>query len=264
MRKGTLKNVLMISYYFPPSGGSGVQRVLKYVKYLPQMGFRPIVLTVKEGSFDIEDKSLFLDIQDNVKVYRVPIFEPRRIYAFFQKKSSRFDKINKTDTIVNNKNKPLGKVSEWIRSNLFVPDSRMLWIPAAIRLGKQIIEKENISCIFSSSPPFTCSVIGKKLKQATRLPWINDIRDPWTNHAPLVKRSCLPLLLDRYLERKSYEVCDVFHYAWKGIYDDIVKKYPHVNPNKSMWIPNGYDEDDFVTLPDSISKDIRRALLNKK
>ncbi|MBZ0204081.1 MAG: glycosyltransferase family 4 protein [Ignavibacteria bacterium] len=249
-----MKKVLIISYYFPPSGGPGVQRVLKFVKYLPQFGWQPVVLTVEDGEFPARDESLLKEIPESVHVYRTKIFEPYNVY----KKISGMD--SKTSVDVENIPKEGEKVgmkakfTNFVRSNFFIPDARIGWKRYAVKAGLDIIKKENISILYSSSPPYTCSLIARDLKRKTGLKWIAGFRDPWTGFLNTPKRKGIARNIDLKYESSVYNEADMIDTAWVGIKDDILSKTPHIGAEKIVPIPNGFDEEDFEGMKAGVKK----------
>jgi len=243
-----LKKLLVITYYFPPSGGAGVQRVLKFVKYLREFDIEPVVLTVQDGDFPTRDESLLHDIPSGVKVYRTKIFEPYVLYRKLTGKSPD------APIDVNNIPKPgeprsfAEQVAEFVRSNFFIPDARIGWFPIAKKKGLKIIRDEKIDCLYSSSPPYTTALIAKSLAKKTHLPWIAGFRDPWTGFLSTPVRYGLAKKIDAYLERSVYQACDVMEVAWKGIGHDFQKKYPDIDAHKIIHIENGFDEADIPAL----------------
>ena len=243
-----MKKLLFITYYFPPSGGAGVQRVLKFVKYLREFDIEPVVLTVENGDFPTRDESLIDDVPATTKVYRTKIFEP---YALYRKLTG---KSPDAPVDVNNIPKPGEKrsfsehVAEFVRSNFFIPDARIGWLPVARAQALKIIAEEKIDCIYSSSPPYTTALIAKSLAKKTRLPWIAGFRDPWTGFLSTPIRYGLAKKIDTYLERSVYEQCDKLEVAWKGIGKDFQKKYPDIDSSKIVHIENGFDDADIPSL----------------
>src|SRR5690606_22361968 len=130
-QKSQRKKVLIITYYWPPAGGPGVQRVLKFAKYLPEFGWEPIILTVKDGEYPAYDKSLIQDVDPDLKVFSTRSLEPFKIYKALsgQKSNSSIDNY----VLKNEKPGLLPKIFKWIRFNLFIPDARLGWIPFATR-----------------------------------------------------------------------------------------------------------------------------------
>ncbi len=243
-----MKKLLVITYYFPPSGGAGVQRVLKFVKYLREFDIEPVVLTVQDGDFPTRDESLMSDVPATTKVYRTKIFEP---YALYRKLTG---KPPDAPVDVNNIPKPGEKrtlsehAAEFVRSNFFIPDARIGWLPVARAQALKIIAEEKIDCLYSSSPPYTTALIAKSLAKKTRLPWIAGFRDPWTGFLSTPVRYGLAKKIDTYLERSVYEQCDKMEVAWKGIGKDFQKKYPDIDASKIIHIENGFDDADIPLL----------------
>jgi len=239
------KNVLVIAYYFPPSGGPGVQRVLKHVQYLKQYGWNPIVLTVSNGQFPARDESLLEHIPNDVVVVRTKIFEPYDLYRLLtgKKKGTSIDVnvIKKDDQKISWKE----KLAEWIRATFFIPDARIGWRFSAISKGLELIKEYNIQAIYSSSPPYTCSIIARSLKKKTGLRWVAGFRDPWTGFISSPKRWFLPSAIDKHLEFSTFNDADAVECAWEGIIKDAMEKYPTLNASKFVHVPNGYDSADF-------------------
>ena len=243
-----MKNVLIVAYYFPPSGGPGVQRVLKYVQYLHEFGWRPIVLTVTDGNFPARDESLLKEIPPHVKVIRTDIFEPYDLYRKLtgKEKSVAIDvnTIRKEGTSI-----PMSeRVSELIRATFFIPDARIGWFNPAMKAGMQAIADEKIDAIYSSSPPYTCALIARGLHRKSGLPWVAGFRDPWTGFITTPKRWQIPARIDRALEFAVFREADAIEVAWTGIMKDALGKYPHLPPEKFHHLPNGFDSADFPAV----------------
>ena len=249
-----MKKVLIISYYFPPSGGPGVQRVLKFVKYLPQFGWEPVVLTVEDGDFPARDESLLNEVPPDIKVFRTRIFEPYDLYRRLtgRKKGSALD----VDNINKEGKKNLSeKLSEVVRATFFIPDGRRGWLKHAVREGKKILINEKPDLIFSSSPPYTCALIAMKLKIYARhklnmkIPWVSDFRDAWTDYLTTPKRWFIPSMIDKNYERKTLIHSDVVTIVSKGFENDFDKKYPEISKDKQYeLIRNGFDSSDFINI----------------
>lgn len=239
-----MKKVLVIAYHFPPGGGPGVQRVLKHVTYLREFGWTPIVLTVQDGDFPARDESLLDKIPSDVRVERVPILEPYDIYrSFMGRKGAAVDvNVNKSS---DQRSGWKERLSEFIRATFFIPDARIGWLRAATRRAVQLIEEEGIQAIYSSSPPYTCALIGRNTKRRTGLPWVASFRDPWTEFLTTPDRWFLPAAIDRSLERSCFTEADQVECAWQGIIDDAMGKYPHLDRTKFHHVPNGFDSSDF-------------------
>lgn len=240
-----MKNLLVIAYYFPPSGGPGVQRVLKNIKYLPEFGWNPIVLTVSNGSFPARDESLLKQIPEGIIVKRTHIYEPYDIYLKFmgKPKNSAIDvnTIKKDDQKLTFKE----KVAEFIRATFFIPDARIGWLISAKPAVRELIEKYDIKAIYSSSPPYTCSIIAQYAKRKYNLPWVAGFRDPWTGFISSPKRWFIPRAIDKAKEHSVFKESDKIEVAWKGIIADARNKYPNIPEDKFFHAPNGYDSSDF-------------------
>ena len=229
-----MKNVLIISYYWPPSGGPGVQRVLKFCKYLHKFGWRPIVLTVAKGDYPVLDSSLGLDLKE-IKVFQAKAFSLHRIFNLFNKK-----KHTPTFQLSSSENESIFvKISRWIRINIIIPDGRIGWYPNAVKVGNGIIKHNKIDAILSSAPPYTAHLIAKRLSLSHNIPLVVDFRDPWTDRFYNFenKRLWLTEKVDKYLEN------NVINSANKRItVSEAISKY-YTKPFHV--IPNGFDEEDF-------------------
>ena len=174
-----MKRVLIITYYWPPSGGSGVQRWLKMSKYLPEYGWQPVIYTTENAEYPIIDPTLEKDVCPEAEVIRRPIVEP---YNFYKK----FLGINKQEKVkvgFASESKKSGwkeKLSVWIRGNCFIPDARCWWVNPSVKYLKEYLRKYPVDAIISTGPPHSMHLIAMKLKKATGLTWIADFRDPWT------------------------------------------------------------------------------------
>ena len=174
-----MKRVLIITYYWPPSGGSGVQRWLKMSKYLPEYGWQPVIYTTENAEYPIIDHTLEKDVSPEAEVIRRPIFEPYSIY----KKFLGINKQEKVKVGFASESKKSGwkeKLSVWIRGNCFIPDARCWWVNPSVRYLKDYIKEHPVDAIISTGPPHSMHLIAMKLKKATGLTWIADFRDPWT------------------------------------------------------------------------------------
>ena len=173
-----MKKVLIISYYFPPSGGSGVQRWLKFVKYLPEFGYEPIVLTVDPtvASYPQIDATLLQDIPSLVRVERTTTREMLSLY----KRVSPTKEIPYGGFANENTQGLFSTISRFIRGNFFLPDPRRGWNKFAYKKACELIEQEQIDTVITTSPPHSTQLIGLKLKKRfPSIQWIADLRDPW-------------------------------------------------------------------------------------
>ncbi|WP_139959406.1 glycosyltransferase [Flavicella sediminum] len=169
--------VLIITYYWPPSGGSGVQRWLKFVKYLQEFGITPVVYTVANPDYAIEDTTLEAKIPKGVEVIREPIWEPYKLANLFSRKK----KTKTSAGFLEHKPSFLGKVMTYVRANYFIPDARMFWIKPSVKHLEKYLKKQPVDFIISSGPPHSLHLIGLALKKKLNIPWVSDFRDPWTD-----------------------------------------------------------------------------------
>ena len=175
-----MKRVLIISYYWPPTGGSGVQRWVKFAKYLPSEGWQPVIYTPENPEQLAVDASLEAEVPAEAEVIRRRIVEPYEMYKKLLRKSGHSKEAVEVNP-VNAQNKSfVQKVAMWIRGNFFRPDPRCLWIGPSVRFLKKYLEEHPVDLIVSTGPPQSMHLIGRKLAAETGLPWIADFRDPWT------------------------------------------------------------------------------------
>ena len=173
-----LKKILIVTYYWPPSGGPGVQRWLKFVKYLPDFGVQPIVYIPKNPTYPIVDENLVKEVSDKAIILRQNIFEPYQLASFLSKNKTK--KMN-SGIIPNQKKQSfLDKTLLWIRGNLFIPDARVFWVKPSVAYLEKYIVENNIETIVTSGPPHSLHLIGLELKQKLDIKWFADFRDPWT------------------------------------------------------------------------------------
>ena len=177
--------VLIITYYWPPAGGSGVQRWLKFVKYLRDFGIEPIVYTVDNPVYAIKDKSLIEEIPENLEILKQKIWEPNNLVGNRKKTSAGF--LNPRPTF-------FGQIAHYIRANYFIPDARKYWIKPSVAYLKTYLKNSDIDIIITTGPPHSLHLIGLELKKTIPIKWIADFRDPWTeidyfHQLPLTKKS---------------------------------------------------------------------------
>lgn len=169
---------MIITYYWPPAGGPGVQRWLKFVKYLPDFNVQPIVYIPENPTYPIIDNGLESEVSDNAIILKNKIFEPYGFASIFSKNKTK--KIS-SGIIPNQKKQSfLEKALLWVRGNLFIPDARFLWVKPSVKYLKKYIEENNIDTIVTSGPPHSLHLIGLQLKKDLGVKWFADFRDPWT------------------------------------------------------------------------------------
>jgi glycosyltransferase involved in cell wall biosynthesis len=237
-----MKKVLIISYYWPPSGGAGVQRWLKFAKYLPSFGWQPHVYTPENPEAPAQDDSLLKDIPQEVVVVKQPIFEP---YGFYKKFTGNKKNVNAGFLSENkdSRKKFTEQLSIWVRGNMFIPDARKFWIKPSIKFLKEYIEKEGIEIIISTGPPHSMHLIALGLKKQLNIKWIADFRDPWTN-IDFYKDLMLTKAADKKHHRLEKEVLQTADEV-VTIGKTMAKEFENIRNSEVRVITNGYDADDF-------------------
>lgn len=236
-----MKKVLIITYYWPPAGGPGVQRVLKFAKYLPQFGWEPIILTVDNGEYPARDESLLKDIPQGIKVYKTKTLEP---FALYKSLTGGKDKAIETYALTERSESILSRASKWVRLNLFIPDARVGWKKYAVRKAKEIIKEEGIDAILSSSPPHSLQMAAQTIAKDTGIPWMADFRDLWLDafYIPTEEQGKRARRLNAKYEKSILKSADKIVSTSLEIIDDFKGKVP----NKDYAVVyNGYDNDDF-------------------
>lgn len=253
-----MKRVLIITYYWPPTAGSGVQRWLKMSKYLPQYGWQPVIYTPENPEAGMTDESLLRDIAPEAEVIKRPILEPYAVFnALTGNKAKNSGKASAGSGAVNPINavghkSPLMRLSLWLRANVFVPDPRFLWIRPSVRFLKQYLREHPVDAIVSTGPPHSMHLIARALHRSMGIPWSADFRDPWTRifyfkHLPLTRRS-----RKRYAAMELSVLREADHVV--AVTDNMVRDFlEELGPGqqdkgKFHVIENGYDEADFTGI----------------
>jgi len=236
------KKVLIITYYWPPSGGSGVQRWVKFCKYLPEFDIEPIVLTVKNGTYPLIDKTLLDEIAPDLKVFHAKALEPYNIFGKFTGKSSA--QVSTPSTAFTQDGSIIKKLGIWIRGNFFIPDARIGWTPFAFRKATEIIKDYNIDTIITTGPPNSTHLVGSKLKSNDpNINWIMDMRDPWSKifYNEELPRTNLASQIDLSLEKKCLKLADEVTLVSESMLP-IQKK---IYNRDYLIINNGFDHEEF-------------------
>jgi glycosyltransferase involved in cell wall biosynthesis len=180
MTHKSVSKVLIVLYYWPPAGGPGVQRWLKFVKYLKAMGVQPTVYAPRSPHYPTLDKSLEMEIPNGVEIIKAPISEPYGFANLFSKSDTKT--LSKGIIKTKSRQNALQRLMLFVRGNLFIPDARMLWIKPSVKRLRKLIQDNNYDAIITTGPPHSLHRIGYKLKQKfSHIKWIADFRDPWTN-----------------------------------------------------------------------------------
>ncbi|MDH5365712.1 MAG: glycosyltransferase family 4 protein [Cyclobacteriaceae bacterium] len=237
-----MKKVLIITYYWPPSGGVGAQRWLKFAKYLRNHGWEPIIFTPENPDFDVKDLSGEIDVANDMEVLKLPIWEPYQLFKTLKGKSKK-TKL-KQGLVLESKNKTLlDKISIWLRGNVLIPDPRIFWLKPATKFLDDIIESKAIDVVISTGPPHSMHLIGLKIRQKYNVKWIADFRDPWSKWDLLDKlgTSYLAKLWHRKLEKKVLQKADLV----LTVSNRLAKSFMQLGANNVEYITNGYDEEDY-------------------
>ena len=243
-----MKRALIITYYWPPVGGSGVQRWVKFAKYLPSEGWQPVIYTPENPDLSSIDESLLSDIPSEAEIIKRPIIEP---YGIYRKLTGSKGQIKiEANPGGGGKGSFLKRLSMWVRGNLFMPDPRCLWIGPSVRFLKKYLEEHPVDVIVSTGPPQSMHLIARKVSLATGIPWVADFRDPWTKIFYFKH-----LRLGKWAEKRHHELEQM-------VLDDataIVAVSPLVQQDFAAMtktpvhlVTNGYDESDYV---DEVSAD---------
>lgn len=227
-----MKKALIITYYWPPAGGSGVQRWLKFVKYLRDFNIEPVVFIPKNPHYPLKDATLKKDVPKNIEFISCPIWEPNALFSIFNK--------NKGESagFLNANPSFFGKILQYIRANFFIPDARMFWIKPSVKVLLSYLKNNKIDCIITTGPPHSTHFIGLKLKQLLHIKWLADFRDPWTeidyfHNLPLTTRAIKKHKNQEFQVLKNADAVVVVGESMKTQFEKV--------SNKVVTITNGYD-----------------------
>lgn len=246
-----MPRALIIAYYWPPAGGGGVQRWLKFTKYLPEFDWQPIVYVPYNPQYPLKDASLMKQVPSHAEIIKGHIWEARRFYRRLKKMrhGKRWSAAPEMDTLFFRDPGELswfGRLSLFLRSQLFVPDSRSLWIRPSVRRLRRWLRTHPVDVIISTGPPHSCHLIGMRLASATGISWVADFRDPWTDIDYFHKLLLTPGTRRKH-ERLQHQVMTTADRvitvspSWAALF----RKYgaQHVDV-----VTNGYDNEDFESL----------------
>ena len=233
------KKALVITYYWPPAAGPGVQRFLKFCKYFKDFGWDPIVLTVENGSYSSTDSSLAKDIPQNTRVFKTKSFEPFQVYNRLRGEKGKTVPVSLIG--IKEDKRYIQRLSLFIRANFFIPDARKGWRPFAVKKARKIINEIGIDAIITTGPPQSTHLIGLDLKKEFGIPWVADFRDPWTNvyYNRFFPRTKKTENKDRKLENAVLETCDAITVVSNGLANEFRDRASRVEI-----IYNGFDHAD--------------------
>ena len=235
-----MKRVLIITYYWPPSGGSGVQRWLKMSKYLPENDWQPVIYTAEDAEYPVEDPSLEQDVAPEAEIIRRPIVEP---YTYYKK----FLGMKKGEKVkagfINEGAKKSGwkeSLSVWLRGNFFIPDARCWWVKPSVKYLTGYLKEHPVDAMISTGPPHSMHLIAKALHKKFNIPWVADFRDPWTDidfYKDLKLTRCADRKHHRLENQVLTEATKVVTVGW-----DCARGLERHGAKDVAVITNGYDE----------------------
>lgn len=231
-----MRKVLVITYYWPPAGGPGVQRWLQFVKYLRDFGVEPVVYIPENPNYPIIDETFQDEIPEDITIYKHRIFEPYRIASIFSKNKTK----RISSGIIRTKNQSfLEKTMLWIRGNLFIPDARKYWVRPSVKFLYDVLEKENINTVITTGPPHSVHLIGHYLKEFKKIKWIADFRDPWTSIGYHKKLKLTTLAKNRHKELEQLVLTTADKIVVTS--ETTKKEFQSITRQPIRVITNGYD-----------------------
>lgn len=251
-----MKRILIISYYFPPAGGPGVQRWLKFVKYLPDFGIQPIVYIPENPTYPIVDENLVSEIPENLTIINHKIFEPYQVASIFSSKKTK--KISSGIIPNAKKQTVLERFLLWIRGNLFIPDARVFWVKPSVKYLEKYIIDNQIDTIITTGPPHSLHLIGLELKQKLGVKWFADFRDPWTTigYHKALKLSNYAAKKHKDLERKILNSADAIIVTSKT----TKTEFEAITNKPIAVITNGFDTEPSVENTEKQTLDTKFSL----
>ncbi len=226
-----LRRVLVIAYYFPPMGLSGVQRTVKFVKYLPQFGWQPTVLTVEPTGYFAMDYSLLREV-DHARIVRTASLDPNRL---FRRKG-----------IVKMPSEHVRKLFQFVGDTVFIPDTKIGWKAKAVAAASELLRREHFDLIVATAPPQTDFLIGVKLKQRFGLPLVVDYRDAWVDYPFKYHPTPLHRYLHYRLEKKVLKAADRILVTQRRVKEGILQRHRFLHYHDVAILPQGYDREDFL------------------
>ncbi len=234
-----MKSVLILTYYWPPAGGPGVQRWLKFVKYLEDFGWKAHILTVKDGTYSAIDEELEKEVPANIPVYKTKSSDPFRYYNML--KGKKDGSVSVALINIDKKRSLVDRLAMYIRSNCFIPDARKGWKKYAYKEALKIIAANNIDLIVTTGPPHSTHLTGLKIKKKTGIQWLADLRDPWTSvyYNDMLPRSGRTRRIDKKLEDSVLKSADAVSVVSPGMQKEFSDRNSNVNV-----VMNGFDISD--------------------
>ncbi|HNX00454.1 MAG TPA: hypothetical protein PKK33_03700, partial [Candidatus Cloacimonadota bacterium] len=235
-----MKKFLLLTYYFAPCGGAGVQRWLRLLKYLPQYGWLPTVITTEDGDYPVRDESLLTQIPEQVKVIRTktPSFG-----SLFKSILGKNEKIPYGSLQTSTRDSLTKRLMYWVRLNLVLPDARVVWNRSCHKAALKELMSDKYECIVTTGPPQSTHLVGLKLQKANRMKWITDFRDPWTKiyYLELAEQNQAVQVLNRRMEKKVVGNADLNLVISQYISDSLPD-------GRKKVLMNGFDPEDFKAI----------------
>lgn len=242
-----MNKLLVITYYWPPSGGAGVQRWLKLVKYLAQMGHEVHVITVNAevATYPHRDESLPQELE-GVTVHRTDTREPYHYYTLFS--GGKVPSAGFANEGTGSNAGPLKRLARFVRGNVFIPDPRKGWNSFAEQKALDLIDRHGIRTVITTSPPHSTQLIGLSLKKQRDIRWLADMRDPWTGiyYADELRQTDWAKAKNLRMEREVLSTADHIITVSEQLKRDFLKLHPQLGADRLTVITNGYDPDDFA------------------
>lgn len=233
------KKLLIITYYWPPAGGPGVQRWLKFVKYLPDFDIQPIVYIPENPTYPIIDNDLTNEVSDRAVILKNKIKEPYRLASVFSGEDTK--KISSGVIPYKRNQNFIQKFMLWVRGNFFIPDARIQWVKPSVTYLEKYLRENPVDAIITTGPPHSLHLIGLQLKKKLNVKWIADFRDPWTNisyhkELKLTRKSAEKHL---WLEKEVLNAADHILVTSAG----TKKEFEQKTSKPVTVITNGYDNE---------------------
>ncbi len=240
-----MKKVLIITYKWPPCGGIGVLRNLKFAKYLRDFGWEPIVLIPTKADYPYLDESNWKDVPKGITTITCPIIEPFSLFKLLSGKKKDYALSNPVDVKVKKQNF-VDKLGIWIRGNFFIPDARSLWIKPAVKEALKYINENPVDAILTDGPPHTNTRIGYHIAKKSGLPWLADFQDPWSqvDYLPKYKLTKLAWYIHRKMEQQVFKNADKITSASPG----FTAQLESIGAKGVSTLYYGYDEEDFTDI----------------
>ena len=256
-----MKKALLISYRFPPQAGGGVQRTLKYAKYLRDFGWEPVVQTARNPYWPVWDETLIAEIPKGMHLYRTPTFEFERLEHGLARMARPANGASRPKTTASPRQNGatqqrgrglLGSARAFVYRRLLIPDQQILWIPGALLHAWKIARREDVRLIYTSSPPNSLHLLGGLLAGLLKRPWVADFRDPWTDgprrqlsYVDNRMRASMEGAAERWVMRRATRVI----VSAPPLRERFLRKYPFLAPDRVQVLTNGYDPMDFALAP---------------